>query len=372
MNGYRPTWILKGNIVNMKIAYILSSLENAGPIVVAYELVQQLIKHDHTVEVFYFDDKIDLDFPCPIHKISMWKQFKFHNYDLVHCHGLRPDLFVLLHKPMFCKTPVVTTIHSYMFSDHAFKYGKWQSKITARLVLASTIRDDKIILLSKHMMDYYSHYLPAKKLTYAYNSRLCDLSLKPKEDDERNILEFKGNSILLCSVSGLNPRKGLHQIIQALPLLPDFKYYIVGDGKERQFLQELAQTLEVADRVLFVGRKSAGFRFLHLADIFVMPSYSEGFPLAMLEAASMQKVIVCSDMPVFREIFSDKEITTFELDNTNSLRDALLTAHREKEKLAANVHQKYLESYSPECFYHRHHEIYQSLVESKSKIKHHE
>ena len=73
MNGYRPTWILKGNIVNMKIAYILSSLENAGPIVVAYELVQQLIKHDHTVEVFYFDDKIDLDFPCPIHKISMWK-----------------------------------------------------------------------------------------------------------------------------------------------------------------------------------------------------------------------------------------------------------------------------------------------------------
>ena len=121
----------------MKIAYILSSLENAGPIVVAYELVQQLIKHDHTVEVFYFDDKIDLDFPCPIHKISMWKQFKFHNYDLVHCHGLRPDLFVLLHKPMFCKTPVVTTIHSYMFSDHAFKYGKWQSKITARLVLAS-------------------------------------------------------------------------------------------------------------------------------------------------------------------------------------------------------------------------------------------
>lgn len=221
-------------------------------------------------------------------------------------------------------------------------------------------------------MDYYSHYLPAKKLTYAYNSRLCDLSLKPKEDDERNILEFKRNSILLCSVSGLNHRKGLHQIIQALPFLPDFKYCIVGDGKERQPLQELAQTLGVADRVLFVGRKPAGFRFLQLADIFVMPSYSEGFPLAMLEAASMQKAIVCSDIPVFREIFSEQEIVTFELDNTNSLRDALITARREKEKLAANVHQKYLESYSPECFYRRHFKIYQSLVESKSNTKYHE
>ena len=44
----------------------------------------------------------------------------------------------------------------------------------------------------------------------------------------------------------------------------------------------------------------------------------------------------------------------------------------EKEKLAANVHQKYLESYSPECFYRRHFKIYQSLVESKSNTKYHE
>lgn len=80
-------------------------------------------------------------------------------------------------------------------------------------------------------------------------------------------------------------------------VLPDFKYCIVGDGKERQPLQELAQTLGVADRVLFVGRKPAGFRFLQLADIFVMPSYSEGFPLAMLEAASMQKLLSVPTFP---------------------------------------------------------------------------
>lgn len=172
----------------MRIAYILSSLANSGPIIVAYDLVQLMIRNGHSVEVFYFDDKTDLDFPCATHRINMKSRFPFSGgFDMIHCHGLRPDIFMLLRKPLGCKTPVVTTIHSYMFSDHAFKYGKWQSKITARLVLASTVRDDKIILLSKHMMDYYSHYLPAKKLTYAYNSRLCDLSLKPKEDDERNI-----------------------------------------------------------------------------------------------------------------------------------------------------------------------------------------
>lgn len=362
MNGYRPIWILKENIVNMKIAYILSSLENAGPIVVAYELVQQLIKHNHTVEVFYFDDKIDLDFPCSIHKISMWKQFKFHNYDLVHCHGLRPDLFVLLHKPMFCKTPICTTIHSYMFLDHAYKYGKFWSQITVRMVLASTIRDDRIILLSKDMLAYYKDYLPNRKLTYAYNTRSCKSDSTLEHEEIEKLLAFKGNNILLCSVSGLNRRKGLHQIIQALPLLPNLRYCIVGDGGERKTLEDMVSKLKLEDRVLFIGYKPEGFRYLKYADIFVMPSYSEGFPLAMLEAASMQKAIVCSNIPVFKEIFPRDEIATFELDNLNSVQNALLKACHNKDELASKAYSRYLQEYSPKCFYNRHIEIYQEMI----------
>ena len=48
----------------MRIAYILSSLANSGPIIVAYDLVQLMIRNGHSVEVFYFDDKTDLDFHC--------------------------------------------------------------------------------------------------------------------------------------------------------------------------------------------------------------------------------------------------------------------------------------------------------------------
>jgi len=349
----------------MKIAYILSSLKNAGPIVVAYELVQKMIEHNHQIEVFYFDDKKDLDFPCPTHQISMWQQFEFNNYDLIHCHGLRPDLFVLLHKPIFCKIPICTTIHSYIFLDYAYKYGKYWSKITARIVLASTMRDDKIILLSKDMLVYYKDYLPNRKLTYAYNTRSCKSDSILKNEEIENLLSFKDNNILLCSVSGLNKRKGLHQIIQVLPQLPNVRYCIVGDGNERRILEDLVSKLGLEDRVLFIGHKPDGFRYLKYADIFVMPSYSEGFPLAMLEAASMQKAIVCSEISVFKEIFSEDEIATFEVDNLNSLQNALLTACHKKDELALKAHSKYVQKYSPECFYNRHIEIYQEIVKLK-------
>ena len=77
----------------MRIAYILSSLANSGPIIVAYDLVQLMIRNGHSVEVFYFDDKTDLDFPCATHRIKMKSRFPFSGgFDMIHCHGLRPDI----------------------------------------------------------------------------------------------------------------------------------------------------------------------------------------------------------------------------------------------------------------------------------------
>ena len=351
----------------MKIAYILSSLSNSGPILVAYDLVKLMVEHGHIVKVYYFVDKVNLDFPCPTERITMSSCIAVEHYDVIHCHGLRPDLYMLLHNPLWHKVPVCSTIHSYMFRDHAYTYGKYRSYLTTLFVLASTLRDDKVILLSKDMKEYYKPYLPKRKLTYAYNTRICDSSkhLTPSEKEE--LLTFKGNSELLCSVSGLNSRKGLSQIIKALPLLPNVKYCMVGDGAERQRLEQQAKALGVSDRVLFVGAKPAGYRYLPYADIFVMPSYSEGFPLAMLEAACFSKTVVCSDLPIFREVFNDDEIVVHTLDDNVSLVEAIRKAMTNKTTLGNAIHKRYIECYSPECFYQRHIEIYEGLINKIQK-----
>lgn len=341
----------------MKIAYILSSLSNSGPIIVAYDLVKLMVANGHDVSVYYFDSKRDLDFPCQTQQISLGSAIDFNSYDVIHCHGFRPDVFVMLHKPIKCKAKIFTTIHSYIFQDHKYAYGILKSKITSSLVLLATFRANKIILLSKHMLNYYKKYLPYRKLTYAYNTRDCgDASL---DSEEMSLIKsFKGTNPLLMSVSTLTQRKGLQQIISALQYIPKYKYCIVGDGEERPRLEKLTKELNLEDRVLFVGKRKAGYRFLREADVFCMPSYSEGFPLAMLEAASMGKAIVCSDIPVFREIFNDDEIVRFKIDDPKSLSEAITKAYINRKTYETNCFTKYQNKYSPMCFYKRHIAIY--------------
>lgn len=345
----------------MKIALFLTSLANAGPIVVANDLSILLTGQGHDVSVFYFKNIVELDFPCSVTKISLFSKFNFDDYDVIHCHGLLPDIFVLLRKPLLSKTPVCSTIHSYLFQDHAYKYGENLAWLTGRLVLYSTKRDDMIITLSKHAMNYYKSFLPVKKLTYAYNSRYCKsegISNVLKEE----IFKFKGTSFLLGSNCVISRRKGLHQIIEVLPLLPDVKLCIIGDGKDKIKLEELVNRLNLEDRVLFLGRQEKAYRFLYLYDCFVMPSYSEGFPLALLEAASCKKATICSDIPIFREILTESETSFFKLDNRDSLVSAINRVIKERESLENNIYTRYKGDYSPECFLNRHIEIYTKLI----------
>lgn len=99
----------------------------------------------------------------------------------------------------------------------------------------------------------------------------------------------------LLTISRLSePRKNVALVLRALAALKsrhDFRYTVVGDGSERAALQDLAKTLDLADRVHFVGRVDAeGLRkHLSLSDLFVLtasinPYSHEGFGIVYLEA----------------------------------------------------------------------------------------
>ncbi|GBC98049.1 GDP-mannose-dependent alpha-(1-6)-phosphatidylinositol monomannoside mannosyltransferase [bacterium HR17] len=115
--------------------------------------------------------------------------------------------------------------------------------------------------------------------------------------------KHNGHRVLL-TVGRLVPRKGVDKVIEALPLVlrehPDVCYWVVGDGPDRQRLEELAQRLGVADRVAFTGRVPDVRPFLHACEVFVMPTREErrgdveGFGLVYLEAAACGKPVVAS------------------------------------------------------------------------------
>jgi glycosyltransferase involved in cell wall biosynthesis len=111
----------------------------------------------------------------------------------------------------------------------------------------------------------------------------------------------------LVFVGRLEPQKDVATFLQALALTSrsDFQALIVGDGPQRQCLEEMACELGLRERTAFCGRVSDVIPFLQEADLFVLPSLSEGISNALLEAMSCGLPCLVTDIPGNRAVITD-------------------------------------------------------------------
>ena len=105
---------------------------------------------------------------------------------------------------------------------------------------------------------------------------------------------------VVLAVARLVPQKGLDVLLQAFAALPmtcrgGWRLILVGDGPERQALEQQAQQLEIAASVSFAGFRSDPLTFMQKAAIFALPSRFEGMPNALLEAMAAGLPSVVSD-----------------------------------------------------------------------------
>lgn len=102
--------------------------------------------------------------------------------------------------------------------------------------------------------------------------------------------------------------KGVHDLLAALAPLTShvFTLLIVGDGPERSKLERLSVKFSLGERVRFLGNLpfEEAMGALKISDIFVNPSYTEGIPTAVIEAAMCRKAIVATDVGGTPEIIT--------------------------------------------------------------------
>ena len=110
-------------------------------------------------------------------------------------------------------------------------------------------------------------------------------------------------------VANLRPEKGHDVLLRAaariVELFPDAHFEIVGDGPELPALRALADSLRVAHVVTFSGHREDVAARLDMADIFVLPSRSEAFPNALLEAMAAGLPVVASSVGGVLEVVED-------------------------------------------------------------------
>ena len=125
----------------------------------------------------------------------------------------------------------------------------------------------------------------------------------------RTEMKVKEGDQLILSVGRLTYEKGHTFLIQAIPEVlerhPDTVFALAGEGILRSGLKAEARQLSISERVHFLGFRQDILELMAAADIFVLPSRSEGLPIALLEAMGMGMAIVASNVGGVGELVKD-------------------------------------------------------------------
>jgi phosphatidylinositol alpha-1,6-mannosyltransferase len=138
--------------------------------------------------------------------------------------------------------------------------------------------------------------------------------------------------------------KGFDEVLESMPALlnlyPDLTYLIAGDGDDRDRLQRKAQSLGVADRVVFAGYVAELEKadYYRLADAYVMPGRGEGFGFVFLEAMACGVPVVASRLDGSREAVRHGELGILvDPNNREELRAGIVTALTQPKQIPPGI-----------------------------------
>jgi len=128
----------------------------------------------------------------------------------------------------------------------------------------------------------------------------------------KETLQVEPSSLTIISLRSLSPIYDVESLIRAIPLvlgnIPNAKFIIAGDGEQRNYLETLAKSLRVSDRIRFVGRipNDELPRYLASSDIYVSTALSDaGLAASTAEAMACELPVVITDFGNNRDWVKD-------------------------------------------------------------------
>jgi len=190
------------------------------------------------------------------------------------------------------KKPVIVRA-GYLWAELNRQSGASGLKASAmdRLQKLSFKRASKVFLTSQAM---------AEQVSKKYHVSTNNIRVIPNHVNTtlfRPLPEVAKISGRICYIGRLHPHKNLESLIRAVQELPETSLIIIGDGEERRKLEAMAEPHR--SRIQFTGALPHDQIPLEInrAEIFMLPSRSEGHPKALIEAMACEAAVIGSDVP---------------------------------------------------------------------------
>ncbi|MGC3947718.1 MAG: glycosyltransferase [Chryseolinea sp.] len=176
---------------------------------------------------------------------------------------------------------------------------------------------------------------------------------------------------LIVTVCRLHAIKNLKALIRAFAKVQNksrhFELWIVGDGPERADLVHLTTTLDVAASVTFWGYQNDPSAFLSKANLFVLPSFSEGHPVSVIEAMVAELPVAATKVGGASEII-EHSVTGWLIDPNDddsivaAIEDVAALSQERLNSITSRARRQAMESFSPDSYLSKLDQLYDRVT----------
>ncbi|MEW6209041.1 MAG: glycosyltransferase family 4 protein [Acidobacteriota bacterium] len=259
---------------------------------------------------------------------------------------------------------------------HGYTTTDWKMRLYNKLDRWSLAGADRIITVSRAFARQLARIAPEDRITIVHNSINIDNVVAISREEVQALrvrLGIDESERVVIAVGRLSHEKGHTDLIAAFEAIvkahPQTRLVIVGDGPERERLEARIRSSGLSDQVLFTGQVSDASVYYAMADVFALPSHSEGSPNVLLEAMAAGVPAVATSVGGVPEIVADEESALLVASrDPQAMARAVIRLLDDRElsqRLAAAAREK-VKKYSPESRLQTLVEIYR-LMASASK-----
>ena len=311
-----------------------------GSGVVATELGIELAKRGHEIHFITYSQPVRLELlsnKIHFHEVNVPKyplflyqpyelalssklvdMVKLHGIEVLHVHYAIPHAYAAyMSKKMLQEEgiyiPIVTTLHgtditlvgSHPYYKPAVTFSI--NKSDAVTSVSQSLKEDTLRLFDiKNDIEVVPNFIDVTKHQHSFTD--CQRGLMATDDEK-----------IVTHISNFRSVKRIPDVIKVFNNIQkemSAKLMMVGEGPEREPAERLANELGIADRVIFLGNSNEIDKILCFSDLFLLPSVSESFGLAALEAMASGVPVISSNTGGIPEV-NEHGVTGFLSDVTD-------------------------------------------------------
>ncbi len=355
----------------MKVLQIIPSYSLAwgGPPKVVHDLSRSLISKGLKIDILTTCQVNDISYPIPDNvklikmnpsKLSVfWTGFSIqlisflrnhlNDYDLIHIHEL-------WHFPHFIaymlrkKSPFIVTVHGEL-DDWCLKHKQLKKSFYSSLIQKKILKEANIIhVLTNQERKNTIEYLNGFSGNIEVIPNGIDVAEFASASEDLSFLQQYPsllNKKYILFLGRINAKKGLDLLIEAFEILSKehSNIFLVlagpdSEGYQAKVMRDVIQR-NLSEKVIFAGTLSGNTKYSAIknSELFVLPSYSEGFPMAVLEAMACEIPVVISNKTGINREVEEHNAGVIVKTNPTSISDGiirLITDYDFKIKIAKN------------------------------------